>query len=182
MKELPSRWVTPRCLLVEAGEEGLAEYTQVYEENAAVLALLASYEPASWARLLAEAQALPPEGHVEHLHSYLVYDRSGSRLLGLLSVYCGHPTPDSLKLNDLFVRPAVQRQGYGCELVAGLERAAARLGARWVYLDVGLKNWPSLRFWISCGYTQIVRMFGDPQHGSQSFANLELCKELPSAI
>lgn len=178
MKELPSRWVTPRCLLVEAGEEGLAEYTKIYEENAAVLALLAPYEPASWARLLAEAQALPPEGCPEHLHSYLIYDRGGSRLLGLLSVYCGHPTPDSLRVNDLFLRPAVQRQGYGCELVTGLERAAARLGAAWLYLDVGLKNWPSLRFWLACGYTQIVRMFGDQNHGSQAFANLELRKEL----
>jgi diamine N-acetyltransferase len=76
------------------------------------------------------------------------------------------------------IDPACQRQGYAQEVVSGLADQLARLGYVAIWLDVYLKNWPALRFWLQQGFTHIVEYEGAPTHNELAHASLILERRL----
>jgi len=67
---------------------------------------------------------------------------------------------------------------YGQEVAAGLIRQLAELGYAAVWLEVYLKNWPALRFWLQQGFNKIIEYDGDKQFSESAQATLVLAKQL----
>lgn len=85
---------------------------------------------------------------------------------------------DTAFISMFVIDPACQRQGYAQEVAAGLADHLAQLGYAAIRLDVYLKNWPALRFWIQQGFTGIVEYEGERTHSESAHASLILERRL----
>ncbi len=92
--------------------------------------------------------------------------------------YEGAPAADTIFLGELFVDRDVHGHGIGKELLACLESDWKARGFKNVVLNVDVKNWKALRFWINNGYRHIDRYMGDPEYSANTYAMLRLSKEL----
>ena len=69
--------------------------------------------------------------------------------------------------------------GTSQESLAGALRGYARsLGYERMQLEVSVKNWPALRFWMGRGFTKLLHWRGDRTHSSNTFASVVLEKQL----
>jgi ribosomal protein S18 acetylase RimI-like enzyme len=99
-------------------------------------------------------------------------------LIGYYHCYHHNPQPQTLFISMLVLHPNQQKEGFGTELVTTLAQQAKSCGYQAIWLDVYLKNWPALRFWIKSGFTTIIEMDGAPQHNPTAHASLVLAKTL----
>ena len=76
------------------------------------------------------------------------------------------------------LHPDHQKGGYGTELIAGLAQQAKAASHQAIWLEVFLKNWPALRFWIKAGFTNIIDIDGAPQHDATAHASIVIAKTL----
>jgi GNAT superfamily N-acetyltransferase len=179
VSSFPIELATSRCRLNIAGPDDFNVITNIFSENREILKLLMRRPaPADLADGLVTRESLPLGGEPERLLPFLISATAKNEVVGIVSVYCGYPQEDTLYLGDLFFRPVWQGQGYGTEVVAALEQAAAGAGFRQIRLAVGLKNWLALRFWLKQGYHQITKISGSRHFGPDNFGNLELSKTL----
>lgn len=175
---LPDRWETSRCFLFKVDESALASVEQVYSDNREILELLGNCDhPADQAGRFVRYASIPPGGVAWREQRFLIRDLEKRDTVGILSVYFGYPTPQTIYIGSLFLGKGSQRRGYGHEIVADLEQRAASFGFSEARAGVGLKNWPALRFWTSCGYSHITKIKGDSDFSAESLANVELLKE-----
>jgi ribosomal protein S18 acetylase RimI-like enzyme len=179
MNLLASIWEMSRCRLVEAREHDLPVVATILAENRAVFPLLgAERDPERLALSVLRHDKLPPNGHSAHENNFLIRNKSDEELLGLLSVYRGYPTTETLYIGHIFMRPRWQRRGIGREVTEELERRAERAGYREIRVAVGLRNWPALRFWIALNYDRITQIVGDPEYREHTYADIELAKSI----
>ncbi|ETT41898.1 GNAT family N-acetyltransferase [Paenibacillus sp. FSL H7-689] len=85
---------------------------------------------------------------------------------------------DIPELESIYETSRYLHQWDGQELIQALTRHFSELGYKEIRINVALKNWPALRFWIKSGFNQISRIYGDLQHSEDTFANTELIKSL----
>lgn len=88
------------------------------------------------------------------------------------------PQPDVFFISMFVLHPDQQRFGYGREVIEGLTAQLKALGYTGLWLRVYLKNWPALQFWISQGFSSIIKYDGDPMHTTDSQASLILERKL----
>lgn len=88
------------------------------------------------------------------------------------------PQTNTAFISMFVIDPAHQRQGYAQEIVAGLAECLAQLGYSAIWLEVYLKNWPALRFWIQQGFTHIIEYEGARTHSEAAHASLILERRL----
>ena len=80
---------------------------------------------------------------------------------------------------SMFVlHPACQKGSFGTEIVAGLVQTAKAISHHAIWLEVFLKNWPALRFWIKSGFNTIIDIDGAPEHDATSHASMVIAKTL----
>ncbi len=180
---LPSAWEAGRCLLTKVDESALSSVQQVFGENRDVLELLGERESAlSLAQQFVSYSPLPPGGVAWREQRFLIRDSEDRETVGILAAYFGYPTPETIYIGNLFLRPICQRRGYGGEVVAELEQRAAQMGFSEARVGVGLKNWPALRFWTKVGYSRITKIKGDLEFSPVSKANVELSKDISGRL
>ena len=122
---------------------------------------------------------LPPEGSKNLCRLQSVRLIKDETLVGYLELYHGYPDATIFWLATLAIHVSFQHQGLGRELIAGLVKQIESLNHySEIGIGVGLKNWPALRFWISCGFDRITKFDGDSVCTDKTFANLWLCKQL----
>jgi len=108
-----------------------------------------------------------------------LYLREDRQIIGYFHLYHGLPDPETIFISMFIISPTYQRQSYGQETVRGIAEQIKKLGGYTrLWLNVHLKNWPALRFWIRAGFTNIVEFRGDPYNGEDSHALLILEKTL----
>lgn len=179
MKLLRSDWKTERCLVAPAHDGDLAGMASVFSENAEVLRLLGDdCAPERLASDLLHHQALPPNGDPNREFACLIVDRESSETIGLLGIYCGYPKDTTFYIGSLFFKQRWQRCGLGREVVTSLELHALEHGYDEARVNVGLKNWPALCFWVGLDYNRVTRITGDRAFADATFANIELTKRL----
>lgn len=100
------------------------------------------------------------------------------QLIGYFHCHHHHPQPQTLLISMFVLHPDVQKGGFGTEMIAGLAHTAKAIGHHAIWLEIFLKNWPALRFWIKCGFTTIIDMDGAPQHDATSHASIVVAKNL----
>ena len=101
------------------------------------------------------------------------------RIVGYFHLYFGVPKAEVVVISMLTIHPDYQKRHLGSEIVMGLAEQLRSLGDYTaIWLQVYLKNWPALRFWMKAGFTTIVEYRGDKVHSKDSFASLVLEKKL----
>ncbi|MWC27681.1 GNAT family N-acetyltransferase [Paenibacillus sp. MMS18-CY102] len=117
---------------------------------------------------------LPPNGVKENYKIQTIRHSECNAIIGYITFYHGFPNEDIVYIPFLFIDPAFQQQGYAEEAVKGLLVELKGLSYRAIRLNVALKNWPALRFWIKTGFTAITGIHGDRAFAADAYANLEL--------
>lgn len=98
--------------------------------------------------------------------------------IGYFHCHHHHPQPNVLLISMFVLHPNHQKSGFGTELIAGLAQQAKRANHHAIWLEVFLKNWPALRFWIKSGFTTIIDIDGAPQHNATAHASIVIAKSL----
>jgi len=78
----------------------------------------------------------------------------------------------------LYIDKNIQKQGFGQEVIHRFTEVTASLGYKEIRINVALKNWPALQFWIKSGFDQVSGIYGDAECSETTFANLELIKSV----
>ncbi len=180
---LPDSWETNRCLLEKTDESALSSVQQVFSENQEMMELIVDQKtPAEQAQQFIRCASLPLGGVEWRGSRFLIRDVEDRDIAGILAVCFGYPTPATMYIDSLLLRPICQRHGYGHEIVLELEQRAARMGFSEVRTAVGLKNWPALRFWTKCGFSRITIIKGEAEFSAVSKANVELLKDINAQL
>ncbi|HUM71965.1 MAG TPA: GNAT family N-acetyltransferase [Chloroflexota bacterium] len=88
------------------------------------------------------------------------------------------PQPATAFISMFVIHPEHQGKQYAQEVVAGLSQQLAERGYMAIWLEVYLKNWPALRFWVQRGFNKIIEYDGDKQLSETAQATLILEKRL----
>jgi diamine N-acetyltransferase len=179
MRLLQSDWETKRCTLTEAQEEELEVMASIFSDNSnAVRSQGPDCAPKKLASVLLHHEALPPNGDPSRERTLLIADKESKDTIGLLSLYCGYPTPTTLYIGSLFFKQKWQRRGFGREMMGTVEIRAVEDGYGEARVAVGLKNWLALRFWVGLGHDRVTRITGDDAFSNTACADIELTKRL----
>ena len=104
--------------------------------------------------------------------------RHNNQPIGYFHCYHHQPQPNVLLISMFVLHPDHQRGGCGTELVAALAQQAKAASHHAIWLEVFLKNWPALRFWIKSGFITIIDIDGALQHDAIAHASIVIAKTL----
>jgi ribosomal protein S18 acetylase RimI-like enzyme len=123
----------------------------------------------------ADLAALLTDSRREHLHRYpelagayrarvdpgarfLLARTGGSAALGCVAVQplvLPEVAPDAYEIKRLYVHSGMRRVGVGRALLAAAEQFSAQLGARFLYLETGVRHTAALGLFRRCGFTPV---------------------------
>lgn len=176
---LPSFWETGRLFLRDATLEDVpvlldafnaCSYVEAWDKTFAVI-------PAEVLIELVQKSLNPnPPDHIFKLQPISL--KETHEILGYFHVYHANPHPAVVFVSMFVIHPRHQKHQYGQEVVEGLAQQCKKLGYREIWLEVFLKNWPALRFWIQQGFNHINMFDGDKVYGPDKYASLELVRPL----
>lgn len=98
--------------------------------------------------------------------------------MALFEYYHGYPDKEVLYIATLLLSEDYRNNGYGQEIMSKLFKQALELGFQQARLGVALKNWQGIYFWSKLGFDRILKFCGDKVFAKDSFAVLELGKNL----
>ncbi|MCE7985386.1 MAG: N-acetyltransferase [Caldilinea sp. CFX5] len=177
---LPATWETARLTVNDVTLQEVAPLTALY--NACSYA--EPWDPTFHTIPEAELAELVNESlsnAAEHSRFKLqtIRRKADGALVGYFHLHHGVRQRPELAYISMFVlHPDQQQQQYGSEVVQGISDQLRALGYPAIQLDVYLKNWPALRFWIKQGFTKIDDLRGDRVHSADAHAQLRLEKTL----
>ena len=121
---------------------------------------------------------LPPNGMKEFYKIQSITHKDTSEIIGFMEFYHGYPEKEVLYIATLLFCEDYRNNGYGQEVINKLCEQAVRLGFFKARLAVTLKNWQGICFWTKLGFNTILKYCGDKVFAKDSFALLELGKNL----
>ena len=181
MKVLRQQWETPRLIVQDSGLGEVGRLREVF--NACCYAgkwdkSFTMESDEGFVQLVSKSLARG-EGGNEHFQMQSMHLRERPEIVGYFHLYFGVPRPETVVISMFVLHPDYQNHQFGSEVVKGLVEQLKELGAYTsTLLQVYLKNWPALRFWLKAGFTTIVEYRGDKVHSEDSFASLILQKSL----
>lgn len=104
-------------------------------------------------------------------------DSKGSPI-GLLELYKGYPTPNTLWIGLFIIDSKYRRNGYGTQCLQSIINFAKSNDLTHIGIGVSLKNWRGLRFWHSIGFDKIERITGDVLYSEKTHALLSLSRPI----
>jgi ribosomal protein S18 acetylase RimI-like enzyme len=174
---LPSAWETERLIVTDSRLEEVARLRDVFN----ACAYVGQWDPTFYVVGTEEitelvAMSLAAEGKtMPHFRMQSVHLKAAEGLIGYFHLTQGEPEADLIWLSMFVIHPDYQARQYGAEVIAGLKHRLSRLnGYRAVRLEIYLKNWPALRFWLGQGFSKIVGYEGDKIHAAETQASLVL--------
>ncbi|MCM3749947.1 GNAT family N-acetyltransferase [Paenibacillus pasadenensis] len=175
---IPGRWETERFFvrMIEKSDGEAAQ--RIYEAAMPSTGWgEGTFNPVYIRDVLAGKPELPPGGEASRALVQLVYDRNAVKAgepVAIMELYHGYPGAGDLYIGLFGVSPGSRGLGYGKEITAGITEAAFAQGYESVRAAVDLKNWPGLRFWLGCGFTDAVKIKGEKEHSEKGIAVIEL--------
>jgi diamine N-acetyltransferase len=181
VSSLPPGWSTERLVIRNAVLEEVPELRATYNACGHLEALDPTFSEASeqTVRELVSRSLMRTGDVSEPFHLQSIRLSETGELLGYFHLSYEHPRPCTVWISMFVLHPKHQASGYGTEVVRGLLAELRDRGAyEAVWLRVYLKNWTALRFWIRCGFTEIVQYDGDTAWGPERVASLVLAHRL----
>lgn len=174
---IPARWETARCFMIEASPSNRESLVLIFNENPSLCeAVCEGYTPEKLTSDLMDHHFLPAGGVAWREKIFLVRGLESRDTAGFMVIYFGYPTPDTLYIRTIYLRPNHQGSGIGREILKALTQYAIEAGFKESRVVVGLKDWGALRFWTGQGYGRITKLKGDAQFSETAQANVELMK------
>ena len=121
---------------------------------------------------------LPPNGTKELFKIQSITRKDSSEIIGFIELYHGYPDKKALYIGTLLLSEDYRNGGYGQEVINKLFQQAQVIGFHQIRLGVTLKNWLGIYFWTKLGFDKITKFRGDKVLAKDSFALLELGKNL----
>lgn len=177
---LPVTWATARLSITDVTELEVVELTALYNR----CSYAEPWDPTfhvipemEMAELVSDS--LSSEAANSRFKLQTIRRKSDGALVGYFHLHHGVRQRPELAYISMFVlHPDQQQQQYGSEVAQGISNHLRALGYPAIQLDVYLKNWPALRFWIKQGFTKIDDLSGDRVHSAEAHARLRLEKTL----
>ena len=108
-----------------------------------------------------------------------IRQQESGEIIGYFHLSHGRPHPHVAFISMFVVQRDHQKERVGAEVTAGLWDQLRQAGeCTAVWLNVYLKNWPAIRFWLNTGFNTIIDYDGDPILTDTSHADLTLEKKL----
>lgn len=105
--------------------------------------------------------------------------RETGEIIGYFHLTHGRPKPHIAFISMFVVAADYQKDKVASEVAAGLWEQLRQAGeCTVVWLEVFLKNWPALRFWINNGFTTIIDYEGAAVMSEEAYASMVLEKGL----
>lgn len=181
MKVLPPYWETERLFIQDSSLAEADSLQEVFHACGGIESWDPTFRPEleeGFINLIARSQS-GELGIQTVFKMQTLYLKENREIIGYFHLHHGLPKPKTVFISMFIISPTYQRQSYGQETVRGIITQLQNLGGfEKVWLNVHLKNWPALRFWIRAGFTSIVEFRGDPVNGEDSHALLILEKAL----
>ncbi len=178
IRSFPTQGETARLLIKDSVLEECEKLQAVNEASDYLEKMVGWKTPANYALVTLTEGNLPPEGVKEQFYAKSIYLKQTNEMVGVLELYSGYPTHDTLFIGWLFILPQCQRAGYAKEVVNYICSEAKQVAFGKVRLGVHLKNWPALRFWHAMGFDKLMKIAGDEVYSETTFASAILEKTL----
>ena len=179
---LPPEWSTQRVRIRDSKLEDVPRLTAVFNACHYVAPWDATFQLVAESELAELVQkSLSTAGETAAFRLQYMESIDGRSPIGYFHLQ--HHSPrlpqaDTAFISMFVIHPDHQGQRYGQEVADGLVRQLAELGYATVWLEVYLKNWPALRFWLQQGFNKIIEYDGDKQFSESAQATLVLAKQL----
>ncbi|WP_088225767.1 GNAT family N-acetyltransferase [Desulfosporosinus sp. FKB] len=121
---------------------------------------------------------LPPGGMKKYYKIQSMIHKKSSKIMGFLEVYLGYPQEDVVYIGTLLFCEDYRNKGYGQEVMTEFLKQIVELGFSKARLGVTLRNWSGIYFWNKLGFDKITKYVGDKVFTNDSFAILELERNL----
>ncbi len=181
MKILPESWVTDRLWVRDATMEDVSALRNVFNACSYVGEWDSSfYEESEEAFIKLVSKSLGLNHTAKDIFKMQsVMLRGGNQMIGYFHLFHDAPLPRRVWISMFVVHPHFQQNRYGSELAHGIWDQFKELGEyEAIWLRVGLKNWPALRFWIDLGWRTIVHYEGDTVMAEDTSAAVVLERKL----
>ncbi|HEU4325524.1 MAG TPA: GNAT family N-acetyltransferase [Roseiflexaceae bacterium] len=179
---LPPHWETARYTVADSTMADVPLLTAVFNSCAYVEPWDPTFKPVDEAELAGiVAQSLADEGDARVFRLQVIRPRGEEAPVGYFHLWHRRPRPDEVGISMFVIDAGHRGHGAGEEIVEALASQLAALGYRAVLLEVYLKNWPALRFWIARRFTTINSYEGDRAHDAGTHASLRLARRLDEA-
>lgn len=157
---LPSSWSTQRLQVRDATEEDVTALQVVYDACAYIHEWIGDHDDRENPMLMeVRGETLPPNGRRELQRVQAVIEKASNKIIGYMIVYHGYPDPDTFWIALLGIDPKIHRTGIGREIIGELESQVRALGTyTHMGLGIGVGNDPAMKFWSSCGFTNVIRV------------------------
>lgn len=121
---------------------------------------------------------LPPNGMKEFYKIQVIIHKNSFEIMGFIEFYHGYPDKEILYIGTLLLCDDYRNNRYGQEVINKLCKQALELGFYQARLGVTLRNWLGIYFWTKLGFDIIIKYCGDKMLAKDSYASLELGKNL----
>ena len=120
--------------------------------------------------------SLPENGKIENNFIYGIYENKSNDAVGWIQYYNELDNKPIVFLGELYVRKEYQNKGYGKSILKHFENIWKENCIEKAVLNVDLKNWDGIRFWVKNGYNQIDKVIGRDSYSENTYNMLRLFK------
>ncbi|MDR3584842.1 MAG: GNAT family N-acetyltransferase [Desulfosporosinus sp.] len=172
-------WETERMIIRDANLQDVCRLQEIYMQSRSTEGWTRDEEFTSEYILNAVNNGnLPPNGLKEFYRIQIITHKNSSEIMGFIECYHGYPDKEVLYIGTLLLSEDYRNNGYGQEVMNKLFKQALELRFQQARLGVTLKNWQGIYFWTKLGFNRIIKFCGDRVLAKDSFAVLELGKNL----
>lgn len=174
---LPEIWHTERLAVADATPDDAGELQRIFNANVGIGALDPTFQeyPLEEFVGLINRHKGEPSNPTELFRLQLFREHGSNLPAGYFHCYYRHPEPGVVLLSMFVLKPEFQDRGLGKECVAAiLNHIGNLLDYRVVRINVYVRNWPALRFWIAAGFTSINELRSPKEYSDNEHASLVL--------
>lgn len=119
---------------------------------------------------------LPQNGKKENNYIKGLRTLIANEALAWIQYYENFQNNKTVFLGELYVSKEHQKKGIGKYLFNLMQDYWRNKGFNKIVLNVDLKNWHAIRFWVKNGFNIIESVMGDLEYSDNTYANMRLSK------
>ncbi len=104
---------------------------------------------------------LPPIKHATKENYALYAVRLGGEIVGLFDLYDGYPLDNTAWISLFLLDIPIRGRGFGQRIENEIACFCRANGFQSLALALSMNNRQAFKFWVSCGYKEILGLYGD---------------------